>query len=203
MYEAIQTYINHLTEAFESIPIHRKEILEKITEYIRSKQEKNQPISLLYICTHNSRRSHYGQIWAHVASSLYSIKNVAAYSGGTEATSFNDNAIKALKRIGFRIQPSDELENSKYEVFYDAEEKPIECFSKVYYDHTNPQNNFAAIMTCSEAESNCPLIPGADIRIGTPYEDPKLYDDTAQQDEMYDARCRQIALETLYVFSKL
>jgi arsenate reductase len=56
-------------------------------------------------------------------------------------------------------------------------------------------------MTCSDAEENCPFIPGVELRIGTTYEDPKAYDNTLQQDTQYDTRCRQIALETLYVFS--
>src|SRR6185312_3637888 len=150
-----------------------------------------------------SRRSHFGQIWAKVASEYYQTKNVNTFSGGTEATAFNLNAINALKRVGFDIKPINIDKNLTYHISYDEKQAPIECFSKVYDDPKNPQKEFAAIMTCSDAEENCPFIPGVELRIGTTYDDPKAFDNTPLQDAKYDERCRQIALETLYVFSKL
>jgi protein-tyrosine phosphatase/arsenate reductase len=44
---------------------------------------------------------------------------------------------------------------------------------------------------------------GAASRVSTPYEDPKAFDGTAEESKMYDARCKQIATETFYVFSKV
>jgi protein-tyrosine phosphatase/arsenate reductase len=203
MYPNIKTYVDGLTKEFRSIPQNRKEILEKITNYIAKKQELSKAINLVYICTHNSRRSHFGQVWAHVAASYYGIKNVSTFSGGTEATAFNGNAINALKRIGFNIKAIDTDKNTTYHVFHDDNESPSVCFSKTYDNAKNPQKEFAAIMTCSDAEENCPFIPGVELRIATTYDDPKAFDNTAQQDAKYDERCKQIALETLYVFYKL
>lgn len=203
MYPNIKTYVDGLTKEFKSIPENRKEILEKITQYIAKKRVMGSPINLVYICTHNSRRSHFGQVWAHVAASYYGIKNVNTYSGGTEATAFNINAINSLKRVGFTIKPINIEKNTTYHVFHDDNETPSICFSKTYDDAKNPQTEFAAIMTCSDAEENCPFIPGVELRIGTTYDDPKAFDNTPQQDAKYDERCKQIALETLYVFSKL
>lgn len=203
MYPNIKTYVDGLTKEFKSIPQNRKEILEKITQYIAKKRVMGSPINLVYICTHNSRRSHFGQVWAHVAASYYGVKNVNTYSGGTEATAFNINAINSLKRVGFNIKPINIEKNTTYHVFHDDNESPSVCFSKTYDDAENPQKEFAAIMTCSDAEENCPFIPGVELRIGTTYDDPKSFDNTPEQDAKYDERCKQIALETLYVFSKL
>jgi protein-tyrosine phosphatase/arsenate reductase len=203
MYPNIKTYVDGLTKEFKSIPQNRKEILEKITQYIAKKRVMGSPINLVYICTHNSRRSHFGQVWAHVAASYYGIKNVNTYSGGTEATAFNINAINSLKRVGFNVKPINIEKNTTYHVFHDDNESPSVCFSKTYDDAKNPQKEFAAIMTCSDAEENCPFIPGVELRIGTTYDDPKAFDNTPEQDVKYDERCKQIALETLYVFSKL
>lgn len=201
MFPAIKTYCTELTNEFSAISKERKVLLEKITAYIAQKQKENKPVNLVYICTHNSRRSHFGQVWAKVAADYYGIQNVNTFSGGTEATAFNTNAINALKRAGFDIKPTHIEKNSLFHVFYDDQQKPIECFSKVYDDPKNPQKEFAAIMTCSDAEENCPFIPGVELRVGTTYDDPKAFDNTPQQDQMYDERCRQIARETLYVFS--
>lgn len=201
MYPAIKTYCAELTHQFGAISKERKELLEKIAQYIAKKQILNKPVNLVYICTHNSRRSHFGQVWAKVASDYYHVKNVNTFSGGTEATAFNINAINALKRIGFNIKPVNAEKNSTYHILFDDNQKPIVCFSKVYDDPKNPQSDFAAIMTCSDAEENCPFIPGVELRIGTTYDDPKAFDNTPQKDEMYSQRCKQIALETFYVFS--
>jgi len=201
MITQIKTYCDGLTKEFNAIPKERKMLLEKISQYVAKKQIVNKPVNLVYICTHNSRRSHFGQIWAKVASEYYRIKNVNTFSGGTEATAFNPNAINALKRIGFNIKPINIERNTWFHVFYDDQEKPIECFSKVYNDPKNPPSEFAAIMTCSDAEENCPFIPGVELRIGTTYDDPKAFDNTPQQDAKYDERCKQIAVETFYVFS--
>lgn len=203
MVPKIETYIESLRKDFNKIPRERKVLLEKISQYIAKKQVQGKEINLVYICTHNSRRSHYGQVWAKVASAYYGFKNVNTFSGGTEATAFNINAINALKRVGFDIKPINVEKNSTYHVLFAEQEKPIICYSKVYDDPKNPQADFAAIMTCSDAEENCPFIPGVELRIGTTYDDPKAFDGTPQQDEKYDERCRQIALETLYVFSKV
>jgi hypothetical protein len=58
-------------------------------------------------------------------------------------------------------------------------------------------------MTCSDAEENCPFIPGVSYRIATTYEDPKKFDDTPLQEVKYLERSRQIALECMYVLSKI
>jgi len=44
---------------------------------------------------------------------------------------------------------------------------------------------------------------GADVRISIPFEDPKLFDGTPQQDDKYLQRSLQIATELKYVFSKI
>jgi arsenate reductase len=203
MHAAISNYCNDLSSRFETIDQNRKVLLEKISEYISKALKSGKAVNLVYICTHNSRRSHFGQVWAKVASVYYNIPQVNTFSGGTEATAFNSNAINALVRVGFDIKATNSGTNPIYHVVYDESMPPIVCFSKTYDDANNPKKEFAAIMTCSDAEENCPFIPGVDLRIGTTYDDPKAFDNTPLQDSKYDERCKQIALETLYVFSKV
>lgn len=203
LYSYIKNFCDNLVKHVDEIPAERKTLLNKIATYIKQKKQANEPVQLIYICTHNSRRSHLGQVWAAVAANYYHIDNVKTFSGGTEATAFNINAINALKKVGFEITTNDvQTSNPIYTVrFGDAENEFTTCFSKVYNDAANPKSNFAAIMTCSDAEQNCPFIPGADLRIGTTYNDPKEFDNTPLQDAKYEERSRQIAMECLYVFS--
>lgn len=203
MYNLIEKYCLGLISEFDQIPEGRKYILETISKYINEKLINNVTTNLIYICTHNSRRSHFGQIWARVAANYYNVKDVNSYSGGTEATAFHVNAIGALKRIGFEVEETKPGTNPHYQVVFSGDAEPIECFSKVYNDPTNPQHGFAAIMTCGDAEENCPFIPGVELRMATTYEDPKAFDQTVWCNEKYDERCRQIAREVFYVFSKV
>ncbi|HET6227928.1 MAG TPA: protein-tyrosine-phosphatase [Bacteroidia bacterium] len=202
IYEPIKKYCETLLSEFHNIPDQRKQILDKIVDYSRERIRRNEPVQFVYICTHNSRRSHFGQVWATIAA-IYFKKEVTAYSGGTEATAFNINAMNALRRIGFQLNKSAETANPVYQLKFGEDEKLIECFSKVYDHPANPRTQFAAIMTCSDAEENCPFIPGVDFRIATTYEDPKVSDNMPYRDSTYDERCRQIAREVFYVFSKL
>ncbi len=202
MFQPIKERCTTLANNFKEIPAERKLLLEKIADYVKTKQANNKTVNLIYVCTHNSRRSHLGQVWAAVAAAYYGVGNVFTFSGGTEATAFNPNAIAALTAAGFIVKKTDESNNPVYEVLF-ADDKFTTCFSKVYNHEANPTQNFAAVMTCSDADENCPFIPGCDLRIGTTYNDPKAFDNTILQNEKYTERSNQIGMECLYVFSKV
>jgi protein-tyrosine phosphatase/arsenate reductase len=202
MFTSIQQLCDELILDFDSIPNERKDLLTKISFYIQEKRDKNQEINLVYVCTHNSRRSHFGQVWSTVAANYYRIQHVNSFSGGTEATAFNQNAINSLREVGFEIDKLSENDNPHYSVKFGPTYQTI-CFSKTVDDHANPTTNFAAIMTCSEADENCPFLPGVDLRIGTTYEDPKTFDGTELRNMKYLERSKQIATECLFVFSQI
>lgn len=201
MYPSIQQFCDQLTSAFNSIPDHRKQILQQLAAYVQQQVHDHQPVRLIYICTHNSRRSHFGQLWAKVAATYYGLAGVETFSGGTEATAFNPNAIQALRQLGMQVTPDNATKSNPVYTVAFGDNDTVQCFSKKYDDPANPTKHFAAVMTCSDADENCPFIPGADVRIATTYDDPKAFDNTPQQAEKYAERCRQIALESLYVFS--
>jgi arsenate reductase (thioredoxin) len=199
LYPILKTYV----EKAKALPISeaRKAILQELVDYIQQKKDQNQEINLNFICTHNSRRSQFSQIWGKVAAAVYGT-DIQSFSGGVEVTAFNERAVESIKRFGFKVSQQGEI-NPKYFVRYSDDENPIVAFSKVYDDSTNAQHGFAAVMTCSHADENCPFIPGAEARIPMRYEDPKAFDDTDEEALMYDTRSLQIASELLYVFSKI
>lgn len=196
------TLQNHIEKA-QALPISedRKAVLQVLIDYVQRKVGQNQEINLNFICTHNSRRSQFSQIWGKVAAAYHGI-DINSYSGGVEVTAFNERAVASIKRFGFKVSKEGEG-NPKYFVFYSNDEDPIVTFSKVYDDAANAPSGFAAVMTCSHADENCPFIPGAEARIPVRYEDPKAFDDTDQEAEMYDTRSLQIASEMMYVFSRI
>lgn len=199
MNQKIKDRCEILNRNFKEIDAARKILLEKLSHHIQEKYRVDQEINLVYICTHNSRRSHLGQIWAKVAADFYGFK-INTFSAGTEATAFNQNAINALISANFDVKKIDETSNPKYEVIF-GDNKSNLCFSKTIDDESLPKENFVAVMTCGDADENCPFIPGCDLRIGTTYFDPKVYDHSILQNEKYIERSNQIAMECLYVFS--
>lgn len=188
---------------FENISEERKLVLQPLIDFIQTKVNNRQEIRLNLICTHNSRRSHLSQVWAQTAAAYYDIKNVFCYSGGTEATALFPMAAKTLSKQGFQINTIAEGNNPVYAIKYSENTHPIIGFSKTYDASFNPQSEFAAIMTCSQADGGCPFIAGAEKRIPITFEDPKAFDNTPQQAEKYEERSIQIATELFYVFSQI
>jgi len=197
--------IESLIESLDasSISNERKHILEPLVNYIQSKVNINKEISLNFICTHNSRRSHFSQIWAQAIASYFKVNNVVCYSGGTEATALYPMVAETLQENGFEIDVIAEGTNPIYSIKYSDNQHPIIGFSKTYDVNFNPSTEFAAILTCSNADENCPFIEGAEVRIPITYEDPKVSDGTEIQVSVYKERSLQIATELKYVFSQI
>lgn len=198
----LQKYITGLEKDVANISKERKEKLWEISDSIWTKIRNKKPARLTFICTHNSRRSHFCQVWAATLAEYFGMEGIETYSGGTEVTAFNPRAVKAIKRAGFTVEDPGG-ENPHYKVFYDEQEAPLVCYSKRFNDEVNPGKNFVAVLTCSDADQNCPVVPGTEFRITIPYEDPKQADGTPEEAKVYDERCRQIATEMYYMLSQL
>jgi protein-tyrosine-phosphatase len=203
LYPALQQYAGSFMAEFDHIPGDRKNDLTKVADYIIKELAENSQAKLTFICTHNSRRSHMGQIWAQTAAYYYGIEGIRTFSGGTEATAFNPNAVKAMADAGFKIKPDGNPDNPVYNISFADHQEPMQVFSKKYDDGTNPREDFCAIMTCSDADENCPFIPGATLRIPVTYEDPKAFDHTPDEAKAYAERCYQIGTEMFYLFDQV
>lgn len=198
----VTAYVKSRCSEFEQIPSERRAHLEELARYVKLGRSAREPVKLIFICTHNSRRSHLSQLWASAAAAHYRIKGVECYSGGTERTAFNSRAIVALERAGFVIeQGAAHPNNPHYKVVFASGMEPLVCYSKAYDSEPNPTSNFCAVMTCSHADTNCPIVRGASHRVRLTYEDPKIADGTHEEARTYDERCAQIAREMLFAFS--
>ena len=199
MYTDLKAFIDALQ--LETIAESRKEELQTLINYLLAKKAQALPIQLNFICTHNSRRSQLSQIWAQAMAVYFDIE-AKTFSGGVEVTAFNKTAVNTLFKQGFKAE-SEGAENPVYSLSLADNLPEIKAFSKLYDHPDNPSKNFAAIMTCSHADENCPFIPGAEARIPVRYEDPKIADGTPQEAEVYAARSKEIATEMKYVFSQV
>jgi len=201
LFNKIENVISTLN--VDTVTSERKNVLQPLIDYIKTKIADDKEIRLNFICTHNSRRSHLSQVWTQTMASHFNIKNVYCYSAGTEATALFPMIVETFQNSGFKIKVVAKSNNPIYNISYSESEQPIIGFSKTLNDTFNPTSKFAAIMTCSQADKECPFISGAEKRIAIPFEDPKTFDNTPLQTEKYNERSLQIATELLYVFSQI
>ena len=200
LFDKIKPYCQQLEMEFDQLPATRKESLQKLGNYMASCYKAGKKPQLIVVCTHNSRRSHIGQVFLALAVDFYQLPAMVTFSGGTEATAFNPRAVAALRRIGFEIDMLDaKVNNPEYLLKWKSGMVPYKAFSKKYTNAANPSKGFAAIMVCTEADEGCPVITGCDFRLSLPFQDPKAYDDTSEEVAQYDRACRLIGREMLYV----
>jgi protein-tyrosine-phosphatase len=202
--EPLRPYVAEVISQLEGIPSDRREILDQIGGDIADRlQSEKGSAWLIYICTHNSRRSHMAQLWAQTAACYYKLDQVNTFSGGTQATACNIRTVSALRRAGFSIVTAEDGENPVFLIQYSDELPPMKAYSKIYNQGQNPKDDFIALMCCSEADMSCPIVEGASSRYAIHYVDPKEDDDTDEEVFAYDSRCREIAREMFYLMSQV
>ena len=194
-------YLDARGAELDRITPERRLALQRIADYVQSRLVEGECARLLFICTHNSRRSHFGQVWARIAAFRRELELVETFSGGTEVTAFEPRAAAALERAGLTVEQVSESPNAVHRVSYAPCARPLELFSKTIHDQANPSDAFCAVMTCNSADEACPVVPGATLRVSLPFGDPKLADGRPDEAAVYDERCAQICREMLYAFS--
>ena len=185
-----------------SLSKERALLLSEMAKKIGQEYQKEGKIHLNFICTHNSRRSQFGQVWSFFAAEYFNL-NIQSFSGGTEVTAFFRNTVKTLQTEGFEFDIVNfSHQNPTYSISFEGTNKSILGFSKLF-DAPENLNPFIAITTCNNADENCPFIPTATHRFHLPFVDPKFSDDTDTQEENYEKTSTQIAGELFYLFSSI
>jgi arsenate reductase len=200
-YGKLRASVESRLEEFDQIPGPRKAELVRLAEDIRSRLTEEGPVRIIFICTHNSRRSHMSHLWAQLAAGYYGVKDIRCFSGGTEVTAFHPLALKTMIEAGFRFEKQIPGANPVYRVTFPGMAGDNHIFSKKYTDPPNPTRDFIAVMNCSDADEACPIVHGAASRHAVRYDDPKSFDGRAKEMKGYAERCRQIAREMLFLFS--
>ncbi|MHC5540464.1 low molecular weight phosphatase family protein [Singulisphaera rosea] len=198
---SVRGHADRLTTSFDMVDVEHRLAGRTLADWIAEHYRPGQPLHITVVCTGNSRRSILGATMGNVAAAYYGMPEVRFHSGGTAPTAFNGRTVEALKAIGVEIEPTgkdaprgdQQTANPIYRVRWgtpSAAEPTYESieYSKHYDDPANPQRGFAALMVCSEADSGCPIVKGATLRVSMPYLDPKIFDDGAYEAAKYAER---------------
>ena len=109
-------------------------------------EKKEDRKKVLFICTHNSARSHMAEgLLKNLFGSWYKVR-----SAGTHPTGVNPLAIKAMDELGIDI--SDHQSNS------------VEDYLDQDWDNV--------ITVCDRANETCPFFPGGKEKLHRGFEDP-------------------------------
>ena len=177
---------------------------EPLIDWIARRVRAGEAAPVVFVCTHNSRRSQLGMAWARAAALHLGLPSVTTFSGGTEATAFASGAVEALRAHGFGLTDTGERAgegNIVYALSYGDE--AVRAFSKVFSDPFNPQEGFGAVMVCTSADEACPFVPGADVRVAVPYVDPKRSDGTPEAAATYRATSEEIGREMTWMLQSV
>ena len=163
---------------------------------------KEEELKVNFICTHNSRRSHFSEILFRTAALHFGLNHVHTFSGGTEGTALFPVVAESCKRFGFETREEEAYGQRAWKIFHPAletqETTPL-LFSKVYSHQLNPQEGYHAIMVCDSANEACPVVFGAKERHPLLFIDPKRSDGTEEQAKVYDETLALIASEFGYI----
>ena len=163
-------------------------------------------LAVNFICTHNSRRSHFSEILFRTAAKYYSHESVETFSGGTEGTALYPEVAESFKRHGFTAVKDLAPENPHWQIFHpllESEGHTPCLFSKAYHEAPNPASGYVAVMVCDSANEACPVVVGAAARFPLTFVDPKRSDGTPECSDVYDATLKEIAAEMGYLARQL
>lgn len=192
----VVAHADYLATSFDLIDEPHRKAGEKLAGWIVENYKPGEPLHVTVVCTGNSRRSILGSTMGNIAAAYYGMPEVRFHSGGTAPSAFNSRTAACLREIGVEIEPTGAeaargdagTANPIYKVRWgDSDMEAIE-FSKTYLDPANPQQAFAALMVCGEADAACPVVKGASLRISMPYLDPKIYDGGSYETLKYAER---------------
>ena len=110
---------------------------------------------VLFICTHNSARSHM----AEGLMNSFLGDNYEAFSAGTEPSKINPLAIRAMAEIGVDISGH--------------HSKSVDQFTKHEFDHV--------VTVCDHANEVCPFFPGGKNRMHKGFEDPAAFEGNEEE----------------------
>ncbi|WP_171474054.1 low molecular weight phosphatase family protein [Frigoriglobus tundricola] len=207
MHAKTRVHADLLTTQFDMIEDAHAKAGSALVDWVVKNYRADKPLGVVVLCTGNTRRSMLGATMGNVAAAYSGLSNVRFYSGGTAPDAINPRTIATLREIGIEIEPTGKeaprgragLANPIYRVQWGKGLETTE-FSKVYTDAHNPQDGFAALVVCSEAETACPRVTGAGARIPVLYLDPKAFDGAPFESAKYAERRDDIGRFMLSVF---
>ncbi len=134
---------------------------------------KKQPLSVLFLCTHNSARS---QLAEGILRQL-SGEQVEVYSAGSMPTEIHPDTIAVLQQLG--IDPSRHVAKS------------MDQFRDQKFDYV--------ITVCDRVRDACPVFPGDPTQIHWSFPDPVVVEDPVQRRQAFQQIAQELQQRVRYL----
>jgi arsenate reductase (thioredoxin) len=200
MNKEIESQLRDWSQEIPELSEEHREAVAILSNYVTHKLDTGVPPAIQFICTHNSRRSQMAQAWSAAIADYFGLA-VRSYSGGTEATQIAPLTLEALYECGFDVAEEDG-DNAKTKVAWRPNSAGATLFSKRFDYSGNVSKKFLAVMTCSDADENCPVVPGAEERIPLTFEDPGKFDNTEEALDEYISTCLNIGYVLFLAYAR-
>lgn len=191
MTDIVKQYLSQLDQISSSRMIE----LDKLARLIKTSQREGVS-DILFVCTHNSRRSQIAELSLAQALNDTGYHNLQIHSCGTESTSIPQQIKDLYVSKGYIVSELEGIVN----VSNGSWSKKI--YSKTIDDGNMPKQNIA-VLVCDHASESCPHSPKFMHRYNLNYIDPKLHDGTEQESKAYQKAYDRITREMVYLALKL
>ena len=187
----------------ETITSGRRDQLDAIATTLNQHLQERNCATLQFVCTHNARRSQFGQSISALLATIHNL-DIRNHSAGSEMTEAHPAVIESLQAVGLTVASDGETTNPHYTVSYD-DKVLAELWSKTLDSQNGtPEAPFIAIMTC-DAAANCPIHAAVqpEKRFALTFTDPKRADGTPDYLPVYNEIRDLIATELKYLYQQL
>jgi arsenate reductase (thioredoxin) len=113
-------------------------------------------VKVLFLCTGNSARSQMAEAFLR----KYAGDRFDVFSAGLEPQGINPIATMVMEEMGFDLKGQHSKDVGQF-------------LGHAHFGYV--------ITVCAQAESRCPIFPGASIRLHWPFEDPAAFQGTEEQ----------------------
>lgn len=166
----------------------RKKILHDLAATMANKK------AIVFTCKTNTRRTQLLQTWAQTSFYYYSILNKTAFSIGDTLSEIHPTTVKVLKKSGFIL--SESRTKPKAYVFFVGEKMFTHAIYPKKILKATTDEHTLIVSICFEGEPNSAIGTNA---ISLPYESPKKFDNSPEEEAMYIQLNKQIATEMLFL----
>lgn len=203
MYNNLKISIEDWNLPFNSFSKKRLKILDQLMVYLKELVAKKLELNVIFVCTHNSRRSQFAQFWLDTFLHNFGIENYNIFSAGTVETEVHKNVISVIEHYGFTVTKDSEINNKKYKIAL-GKGYEINLFSKEITSVLEAGlGSFVLIFVCDSAYENCPFVIENQKHFSLTFEDPGRYDEDLNALEYYQKCAYKIAAEMHYLASGL
>ncbi|MCC5930356.1 MAG: hypothetical protein JJU28_14000 [Cyclobacteriaceae bacterium] len=200
LYPILHSYARELYTQYDEIEPARKAELTALALQLKSMQERNLPIRMVFYDYNQNVLSQMAQALTRAAAWYYHVDQIQVFSAGVEPLEIPIETIHALENIGFIVYKSEIDNHNVYQIKYSYNLPPVLLFAKKHDYRDLPGNQFIPILLEEQAKSIFAERGLPSVAKIIPYTNPGGYAGMENAKQTFDATIKNMATEIFYIF---